>query len=372
MSKAEALVALQRARHSSLIIDEFVAFTDEEWSHSQRSVLRRIGDAGLGPIVAVRSSAAGESFEQTEAPGRFHTELGVPLSDYPRLVDAIDRVRQSMASTARGGVIIQTQLTETTMAGVATTIDIRGVPYTTVEYDDQSGRTDAVTSGDAVKRALIADLTAPPIGKWTALSAAILDVQATLNSDDLVIEFAVDTTGQVHVFQAWTRRQRSNVGRSMLREAVAAAQAQVEDLRAASNSPLVLSDMTDWNPAEILGATPRPLAVSLYPATSGPPLGRTSDITGATDRCSSRSVGIPTSMCVDLSSPLPRASFRPRCGPDSSTTLSPAFKMIRTCTTRWNQTCSSLTGHSMEKRFEGGCLSSRNRISEQLPRLCAG
>ena len=239
MSKAEALVALQRARHSSLIIDEFVAFTDEEWSHSQRSVLRRIGDAGLGPIVAVRSSAAGESFEQTEAPGRFHTELGVPLSDYPRLVDAIDRVRQSMASTARGGVIIQTQLTETTMAGVATTIDIRGVPYTTVEYDDQSGRTDAVTSGDAVKRALIADLTAPPIGKWTALSAAILDVQATLNSDDLVIEFAVDTTGQVHVFQAWTRRQRSNVGRSMLREAVAAAQAQVEDLRAASNKIII-------------------------------------------------------------------------------------------------------------------------------------
>ena len=64
--------------------------------------------------------------------------------------DAIEKVLDSYSHKASDDnqIIIQEMVENTSMSGVVTTHDLNtGAPYYVINYDDQSGSTDTVTSG---------------------------------------------------------------------------------------------------------------------------------------------------------------------------------------------------------------------------------
>ncbi len=267
-TKAQTLRRLRDASPRTFLVDPFEVFTAGEWGRSANAVLSRLENAHSGSVVVVRSSAVVEDIDPSLPPGFFHSQIGVPADDTAALSAAIASVIQSYArheatwaELGRNEVLVQRQVVRPRLAGIADT-GARGGLYFQVEYDDESGRTDTATAGRNIRRIdlLRNEYTLP--NPWARIRDAFLEVEGILSRPNLLIEFALDPEGWVHVFQAKPRPK------SLCRPVDQAAHALAHELLAATYDILerqgAWSDMADWNPAEMLGDRPVPMATSLY------------------------------------------------------------------------------------------------------------
>lgn len=269
MSKAAALRSLMELETAAFVIDPFVEFTLNEWRSNPTGILEMLRSAHLGPTVAVRSSANDEAIIQASPPGLFETVLDVDLAVSLDLVNAIELVFESFLraptpmSPTDQRVLVQAFISNVQMAGVITTLDANRVPYITVEYDDWSGRTDSVTKGHRARRVTIAPLCESIPERWQRLLEVLRMIRSGLARHDLVVEFAIDRAGRIHIFQAWDRGRKQALSPTVLHAGIASLEMQLSQLRQ-ERKRLTLSDMSDWNPAEMLGNRPGPLDISLY------------------------------------------------------------------------------------------------------------
>ena len=269
MSKAKTLDLL--SKHAEcFVVDPFLTFTVGEWRLDRHSVLQKIFHADLGPTVIVRSSTVTEDTIAGQPPGTFESTLDVPLNSPKSLSKSITRVIESYKRDRliadigdKNEVIVQRQLLKPLLSGVLSSRDISSrEPYYIVEYDDISGRTDAVTSGKPCKRVYIfrkAELSEWP---WDAILRVAKSIERILASEQLFIEFAVSDARTVHVFQA--RQMRASNTPSLFSENKASAIIRSSKAYIDKRRTTVWSDMADWNPAEMLGDRPHPLDISLY------------------------------------------------------------------------------------------------------------
>ncbi|HEX8689709.1 MAG TPA: PEP-utilizing enzyme [Solirubrobacterales bacterium] len=268
--KRRALTALAAAGSDRFAVDPFLIVGWDEWRTSRERVLgaiaRRWPD---GDLLAIRSSSLQEELRPAAVAGKYETRLGVRADSPARLEEAIDAVFSSYGEVKSsapipgpaGDVLVQLQVTEIDIAGAMTTRDADNRPYFVVEFDRRG--TTAVTAGLSHTRVRVAHGAVQiPRGYRTLISAAA-EITSILGEEDLVIEFALDRSGVVHVFQAWAReRQPPRVPDPVAAERLRRAEGDVH--RFLDRGPTALSDMADWNPAEILGPQPATLDVSLY------------------------------------------------------------------------------------------------------------
>jgi len=159
------------------------------------------------------------------------------------------------------------------MAGVAVTREPHGRgPYFVINYDDYSGRCDLVTSGTADKLKTFICLKSRR-GEIPEHLAPVVDLlgelESLLDSDGIDVEFAVDKKGVLYLLQV---RPLVVDHPSTDAERVCAAATEIAQKVALLTKPhpylhgkrSVYGVMPDWNPAEIIGLKPRPLALSLY------------------------------------------------------------------------------------------------------------
>ena len=268
-SKARTLerLAATATPQASFVVDPFVVFTVSDWRSGSERVLTRIRSVQLGKIVIVRSSAAAEDADLTIAPGLFQSTLGVRVDEDSSIRAAVERVIASYNkhsdTTARldeNEIIVQAQVVTSRVSGIA---HLRaGSSYLHVDYDDESTLTNTVTAGRQCKTAaMLIDEEVSLPDCWSHVRQAVLDVRATTAIDDLVTEFAVTNDNVVHIFQARKYAGSGGTARSLPSNAVRTltdASALIDSTRG------VWSNMTDWNPAELVGHRPEPLSLSLF------------------------------------------------------------------------------------------------------------
>jgi hypothetical protein len=275
MSKASNLTLLKTFA-TGFVVDDFVSFTVAVWKRSRRRTLQRIAEAGLAELVVVRSSAVQEDSASSSMAGMFHSEKNVRSADPAALEAAIEAVIASYAargsSNGRDEVIVQTQMLHSAWAGVLMTRDPRsGAAYYMIDFDATTGRTDAVTSGlDTNSLRVLRGAAAAAPEPWNYLLAAVQEIELRFGGAPLELEFGLTVSNEVHIFQV-----RPLVGVAPLGAAhdVQAFRA-LNQIRAMArqhlgegrllDTPPIYSDMADWNPAEMLGHAPSPLAYSLY------------------------------------------------------------------------------------------------------------
>ncbi len=273
-TKAESLERLRPMDHGALI-GAMVAFTRAGWAEDRTAMLDRIAEELPVDRIIVRSSALSEDGWRTSGAGR-HESIADIAPERESVAAAVDRVFASYDEPSPlDQVLVQEMVRDVTMSGVVMTrTHALGAPYYVVNFDDATDRTDVVTAGGDARTILclrgaeLAPDVPPGIGP---VLSAVQKIEGLVGHDSLDIEFAVTTGGEVHVLQV---RPIAMVERAVpvdddaIGRAVRVARSTVLDR--AAPAPGVLgtttrySVMADWNPAEIIGTTPRALAVSLY------------------------------------------------------------------------------------------------------------
>jgi adenylylsulfate kinase-like enzyme/phosphohistidine swiveling domain-containing protein len=272
-TKAETLERLAPLLRRAAILPQ-VRFLVAEWKGDPQGVLQRISAAPWGSeLLIVRSSAKSEDSSSESQAGKFTSVAGV--EGVAAIAPAVERVIASYAGndSQDDQVFVQPMLNEVAMAGVAVTREPHGGgPYFVINYDDFSGRSDLVTSGAAGKLKTFICLKSRGEGIPSHL-LPVLDLlgelESLLDSDGIDVEFAVDKNGVLYLLQV-----RPLAHNQPLTDAEATIEATTEIAQKVAlltkphpylhGNRSVFGVMPDWNPAEIVGLKPRPLALSLY------------------------------------------------------------------------------------------------------------
>ncbi|HVV13124.1 PEP-utilizing enzyme [Amycolatopsis sp.] len=269
-TKSETLARLSALVHSAIVLP-LVSFTVAEWQHDPEAVLAKIRrKPWVADPLVVRSSGRDEDQSTFSNAGRYLSETDVRGQD--ELVDAIGRVVASYdVFRPNNQVFVQPQLENALASGVVSSCEPScGAPYRVVNWADGPD-TAAVTSGRATVRTwyfLDEDAPRPPVPWLTRIPDLVKELEQ-LSRRPFEFEFGVAEDGTLVLFQMrLLAKPGKPVPRRRHREAVAQCRARLHQLRQAPTPALgpdtVFGVMPDWNPAEMIGIRPRPLALSLY------------------------------------------------------------------------------------------------------------
>ena len=204
--------------------------------------------------------------------GRYESVLNV--SGIAALRVAIETVIASYPDPhAEHEILIQPMLANVVTSGVAFSSDPNtGSPYAVITMAEGAD-TAAVTAGRSENHGTILcsryaeEIPDPHVKRVIAL---LEEVQALSGTDNVDIEFAFDSDNTLYLFQArpLVMKSESSLSDAEHRNALAQIATQIETkcrphpfLRGRRT---LFGVMPDWNPAEMIGIRPRPLALSLY------------------------------------------------------------------------------------------------------------
>ena len=269
-TKAGTLTSLQ-GRLASAHIAPLLSFTVADWQLDQRACVEDIQRRLPAAPWIVRSSCGREDSAQASFAGAF---LSVPNVEEAELISAIEQVIASYGDVhLTDEILIQPMLGNVARSGVAFSHDPNTcAPYRVVNWSEGDD-TAAVTGGmggrlwqQAAHSEVAAPVSLAPV-------VALLEELLSLFGDRPVdCEFAVtrDAEGET----LWLLQARPLI----LPTAPESAATQFARLQSIQNKvergmrphPFLIGQRTvygvmpDWNPAEIIGIRPKPLALSLY------------------------------------------------------------------------------------------------------------
>ncbi|MBN8543780.1 MAG: hypothetical protein J0M34_05895 [Alphaproteobacteria bacterium] len=278
-SKATTLERLQsRLTHSNIL--PLFYFTRRHFHHAPDEVIGAILQQFVGTAhLVVRSSATDEDGFTKANAGRYHSELNV-APNVDALRKAIEKVFASYSGNdAADEVLVQPQLSDVAASGVVFTRTLEnGAPYCVINYA-LGGDTTAITAGAQTKHVKKYVARSAPESVIAALPSriqnilrAVREIEQCVCHDALDIEFALDsrdavTTLQVRPLMIDDTHQDRGVDAQVtesLQELHKHLQTYDTPPKGQAGTHTAWSVMADWNPAEIVGVTPAPLALDLY------------------------------------------------------------------------------------------------------------
>lgn len=278
-TKSETLARLEPLVKKSYIGAQ-VTFTSLSWQDNKSKVLQDIQDKFSGCKLIVRSSSKGEDNWFSSNAGGFESILNVDGKDHKKVSLAICDVIDSFGQKNAGDdqILVQEFLSEVQLSGVVFTCDLEsGAPYYRFNFDDKTQSTESVTAGThcdlrtvILNRSLTDELlTVAP--ELIPVLDAIKELEQLLGFDKLDIEFAIDKNGQIHIFQVrpiTVNHDGYSIDEELVVQALRDAAKQLSKQQKPSpftfGDKTIFANMPDWNPAEIIGTRPKPLAFSLY------------------------------------------------------------------------------------------------------------
>lgn len=176
-------------------------------------------------------------------------------------------------------VLIQPMLADVRICGVAFTLDPNTMGnYYVVNYDD-GGSTTAITSGQGAENKLyyrFKRITALGLqevdgseGRMDRLCLALHELEVFFGQDNLDVEFAFDESDKLYILQVRTlcvqgKPSDREIQQIELKHIVDKIKQSQKKKPFLCGNKALYSVMTDWNPAEMIGIRPKPLALSLY------------------------------------------------------------------------------------------------------------
>ena len=258
-------------------IENIYDFSVKDWKKNQSRIILDIQTNYKKNKIIIRSSAVGEDSYQESQAGNYLSIQNIDVKSKTQLIKNIEKVISSYSkknnSNLQNQILIQTFSKNIIVSGVvfSKTPDI-GSPYYVINYEEGIS-TDGVTHGrigNTVKIFKKLKKSRTPI-KWQNLLNSINELETLLDSDQLDIEFGINNKKDVIIFQVRPitsiKYSATKIPIKKIEKIISKNQNQFTKLNQLTNVSghfTIFSDMTDWNPAEIIGSNPNHLDYSLY------------------------------------------------------------------------------------------------------------
>ena len=272
-TKSETLEHLSKVITNAKIIPQ-IRLTVSEWINNSQKIIDLVKEKNWIDIpLIVRSSSISEDNSIHSLAGCF---LSVPnVIGENQICTAILKVIKSYKYlNLKDQFFIQPMLKNVKMSGVAFSKDPNSCgDYIVINYDDYTYATDSVTAGKTNNLKTFYyykySKIVPNIDKnLLKIINLIKELETLFSTDSLDIEFAFDATYNLYLFQVRplivSLTNQNNKNKKFIYEL----RQKISQLN--SRHPYLYGDktiygvMADWNPAEIIGIRPKPLALSLY------------------------------------------------------------------------------------------------------------
>ena len=273
-SKANVLSFLQKKITKAKIEDIF-SFTVHEWNDNNEKIIRKIVDKYYPNEIIVRSSAIGEDSINTTEAGKYKSIQKISTKIKKNIQKSINDVIKSYIEKGNisdeNQILVQKQTKDVITNGVVFTRTPEiGSPYYVINFSD-SKETDDVTKGEGsnlIKIFRSCKKESMP-KKWKKLISALREIELIFETQFLDIEFGI-TKKDIVIFQVRPLTTVKNEYKiknleKKIGSIIKKNQEKYTKLRTINkNKHCGFSDMTDWNPAEIIGNNPNSLDLSLY------------------------------------------------------------------------------------------------------------
>lgn len=269
-TKAETLITLNGVvKHASIAKLMVINFAD--WQSQKTILIKQMESNFESNLVIVRSSSFDEDALTGSNAGAFKSLLNVKISGISQAVDDVFASYDSLSAGSQ--VLIQPMLKNVVRSGVAFSHEANsGAAYICINWSD-SDDTEAVTAGNSRVRYCqisTACKNVPPEHKQ--VFDLVTEVYRLMGHTPVDIEFAITLSKEKT--KIWLLQARplvlsveaENIKDHILRLKILESHLK----RAFKRQPFLVGGknffgvMPDWNPAEIIGIRPRPLAMSLY------------------------------------------------------------------------------------------------------------
>lgn len=279
-SKAGVLQNVEQGL-SLFSVPKLVSINAKKFKKNRDLIKSKISMLPFSTLLVVRSSAADEDGNKNSSAGEYDSFLNIPFNSTEKIIEAIDKViisyERKRPLLEDDEVIIQQMVQNSTMSGVIFTHDLNtGAPYYVINYDDQSGLTDTVTSGLSkysnrtlyIHRGAIDEVRSE---RFLKLLKAVQELELFIGSQFLDIEFALGEKTDPFLLQVRSITTHTNWNRGITKRIDTTLIAlrsfvkeRLERPSGAYGDTTLFGQMPDWNPIEMIGRAPRALAASLY------------------------------------------------------------------------------------------------------------
>ena len=272
-TKGKTLSLLKNKINKAVILD-LILLKVSEYKEDKTILDREIAKKKWENIpLIIRSSSSNEDNADYSNAGKFLSISNI--KSIKRIKKAVNKVIESYFDIDdKNEVLIQPYLSDVSISGVMFTRDpSNNSPYIKINYDSVSGSTDSVTSG-LTNNSEIFYCHRKHKFKFNDFRDKLIGLSFELESifanDSLDIEFAIDKNNNLYLLQVRpliinTPRKFNDLAHYKYITNIAKRLGIWT-----SKHPYLHGDkgiygvMPDWNPAEIIGRKPKPLALSLY------------------------------------------------------------------------------------------------------------
>ncbi len=152
-TKANTLINISSKIKLSYVPKSYV-FTVNEWKSKKNLVKKKIKQTFKNKKVIIRSSTTSEDSQNSSFAGAFESYLNIDPANSKKTDISINKVIKSYSTkilnVKNEQILVQEMIQNIKMSGVIFTGDNAGYQnYYLINYDDITGRTDTVTSGNS-------------------------------------------------------------------------------------------------------------------------------------------------------------------------------------------------------------------------------
>lgn len=269
-NKAETLLKLKKIFPD--LIPKLLIFNSNKFRHNSEEVIKKI-KKNFNNKIAVRSCDDSEDGINKSNAGKFYSAINVDVNSKNQLKEKINLVLNSYKKkNGKSLFFVQDMVENVKISGVLLTKSLNSnMPSFEVNYS-RNKNTDIVTSGKSNSRNLIYFPNNKYFFKekyFNNLINIAKKLFKIFKNDFLDIEFAIDKNNKIFILQV-----RPGISKKKYLDKTTASkilnniEKKIKKLQLRSptlnGETTFFGVMPDWNPAEIIGIKPKPLALSLY------------------------------------------------------------------------------------------------------------
>lgn len=272
-SKHETAFKISKSIPEIKFLDQLL-INKRDWIKNKKNLIEKITVMFKKRKIIIRSSSLLEDKDNESNAGKYLSIGNILPEKKNTLEKSISRVFDSYKIDNLGDVIfIQEYVEKVDISGVLFTRTLgTNLPYYVCNYDDRTGLTDTITSGSNFNSktfyVLKNKINLVKNKNFKKLLFIASKIEQLTSKKNLDIEFAIKKKN-IFIFQTRFLFVNKYLISDEKYYKIANQNYKIlykyfKEAKKYTNQNIILSNMSDWNPAEILGLNPNNLATSLY------------------------------------------------------------------------------------------------------------